>query len=1033
MAADEEGTITGEDGMPGQGTDGNPDAALDASGDENGNPIEGSDTAADPNALDPNAPQETVDGAQGATGGQLDPVADTYVPNLAPIDIDGVLNKRTGIYYYAVQEGETVEDSSSIYSWKKIEKNTELGPNDLLRVYLSYTIPAGSLNKTNPTAVYRLPANLRLTDAQVNAINAVENGIAAQYIDYNTLTLTDPDNYHRYLGAEAIEGTRKPDQDLNGYLKEQAASGGTEQEFISATVRVENNYGTESGSGAGDGSAIPGQKLIFTFSPYTIEKNQHTYDASGQPTGAGEKVRGWFTLDFNLGQVNLGEPRVEEVADAGTGTGAAKSVNAADGAADEADTADAAAEMATVKVRVIRNAEIVFVQEDRTRGLEEISTQITVVTEEEAVNTIENQEDINDHPAEMEEADENNENHENDEIIEETAEGEENGQPTEETGAEDKDTEKADPEADKEKPEENTGGKNLNSETTGQDREITDSEKEAELKEALASMMPAMSFEDSIRVRTGKPAGVVEGDSGAAAASAAEALPRKAKVTVRVEADEGTFPVGTTMVLSAVEDLDAVAETVRDAVENGGNSDASGNSVPGNEAATDAGSDHTTGNAEKTNTANAASAANNPKTYGFQAVDISFRDAEGNEIEPAKPVRVALTSEIVEQIKKDKEIDETTPIADPVVVHVDDNGNAEKMDLIAPEEIEPAQGRTEEEIREELEKAAATSVEEKAAAEESAAVEKTSDEDNEKSIEAVDAVRRIDKAPVEPAEQTEDHVSAENINPDEDVTDHTDAQGTEDESEPADHTVFFETDSFSIYAIVYTVDFHYEINGRTYEFSIPGGGFASLAHIVDVMGVADSYMNPEMSTDKGITADSKYEESIILNSMPVSEASKQLVADIENVEFSNPALMWVGKTNAPATVGSLKEDNGLAVQYSMDLTEDQIAQINDQPVQAGDWALISMQPFRSTETLRITMVTGESFEVQVTDAQISTHVITADGQDYIVTVTYGPEAGIPDGATLEVRKSTGRMASMTTIFRNRWQRRPELILTMQCQ
>ena len=863
LPADSEGTTNGEDGMPEQGTDGNPDAALD----ENGNPIAGTQTDTDENGnpiLDPNAPQETVDGAQGATGGQLDPAANTYVPNLAPIDFAAVLNKRTGIYYYAVQEGETVEDSSSISGWKKIEKNTELGPNDLLRVYLAYTIPAGSLNKTNPTAVYRLPANLRLTDAQVNAINAVENGIAAQYIDYNTLTLTDPDNYHRYLGAEAIEGTRKPDQDLNGYLKEQAASGGTEQEFISATVRVENNYGTESGSGAGDGSAIPGQKLIFTFSPYTIEKNQHTYDASGQPTGAGEKVRGWFTLDFNLGQVNLGEPRVEEVADAGTGTGAAKSVNAADGAADEADTADAAAEMATVKVRVIRNAEIVFVQEDRTRGLEEISTQITVVTEEEAVNTIENQEDINDHPAEMEEADENNENHENDEIIEETAEGEENGQPTEETGAEDKDTEKADPEADKEKPEENTGGKNLNSETTGQDREKTDAEKEAELKAALASMMPAMSFEDSIRVRTGNPAGVVEGDSGAAAATAAEALPRKAKVTVRVEADEGTFPVGTTMVLSAVEDLDAVAETVRDAVENGGNSDASGNSVPGNEAVTDAGSDHTTGNAEKTNTANAASAANNPKTYGFQAVDISFRDAEGNEIEPAKPVRVALTSEIVEQIKKDKETDETTPIADPVVVHVDDNGNAEKMDLIAPEEIEPAQGRTEEEIREELEKAAATSVEEKAAAEESAAVEKTSDEDNEKSIEAVDAVRRIDKAPVEPAEQTEEHVSAENINPDEDVTDHTDAQGTEDESEPADHTVFFETDSFSIYAIVYTVDFHYEINGRTYEFSIPGGGFASLAHIVDVMGVADSYMNPEMSTDKGITADSKYEESIIL-------------------------------------------------------------------------------------------------------------------------------------------------------------------------
>ena len=46
-----------------------------------------------------------------------------------------------------------------------------------------------------------------------------------------------------------------------------------------------------------------------------------------------------------------------------------------------------------------------------------------------------------------------------------------------------------------------------------------------------------------------------------------------------------------------------------------------------------------------------------------------------------------------------------TAIPDPVVVHLDDDGKAEKMDLIAPEEIEPAQGKTEEELLEEQEKA----------------------------------------------------------------------------------------------------------------------------------------------------------------------------------------------------------------------------------------------------------------------------------------------------------------------------------------
>ena len=948
MPADGEGTTNGEDGMPEQGTDGNPDAAVD----ENGNPIAGTQTDTDENGnpiLDPDAPQETAETAetaQAATGGQLDPEGNTYVPNLAPIDFAAALNKRTGIYYYAVQEGETVEDSSSISGWKKIEKNTELGPNDLLRVYLAYTIPAGSLNKTNPTAVYRLPVGLRLTDAQVNAINAVENGIAAQYIDYNTLTLIDPDNYHRYLGAEVIEGTRKPDQDLNEYLKEHTADGGEAQEFISATVRVENVYGTESSSG--DGDSLLCQNLIFTFSPYTIEKNQHTYDASGQPTRAGEKVRGWFTLDFNLAQVNLGEPRLEETADAA----AANPVNAENAADGSAGAENPAAEMEARLVRVIRTAEIVFVQEDQSRGLEEISTQITVVTEEEMVNTGENSEVGNDYPAETDEADENNENHENDGNIEETAENEE----TEKTAVEGNNADEPD----------------ANAAEVEAKKEKTDEEKEAELKEALASMMPAISFEDSIRVRTGKPAGVVEGDSGAAAANAAEALPRKAKVTVRVEADEGTFPVGTTMVLSTVEDLDAVAETVRDAVENGAAGEA-----PENGEATDAGSDHTTGNAEKTNPANAANASNNPKTYGFQAVDISFRDADGNEIEPAKPVRVALTSEIVEQIKKDKEADGTTAIADPVVVHVDDKGNAEKMDLIAPEEIEPAQGRTEEEIREELEKAAAE--------------EAVKQEDEEKEV--------VERDGTEEATTSEEQVGgdedAENGVPEEE-------HQTQDPAPSGESSVFFEAESFSIYAIVYTVDFHYEVNGKTFEFSIPGGGFVSLEHLVEVLGIANPDSNAGAASEVPDVEDETYEHSITLNSLPVSEATKQFVADIVSVEFSHPEYVWTGRIDAGTTVGRLKETNELEVHYSADLTKEQMKEINAQPIEAGDWALISMFPFRSQETLRVTMKNGEAFEIQVTDAQIRRLFLSASGETFEIIVTYDETAGIPDGAELEV-------------------------------
>ncbi|MDO5476826.1 MAG: hypothetical protein Q4F43_06910, partial [Eubacteriales bacterium] len=107
--------------------------------------------------------------------------SDSYVPPLNALDFDTVLDQGTGVYAYAVSEGEVVEDSGLITDWKKVDRNTELSPSDLIRVYLSYTIPAGSLNETNPTARYRMPSSLHLTDSQVEGINAIENGIAAQY------------------------------------------------------------------------------------------------------------------------------------------------------------------------------------------------------------------------------------------------------------------------------------------------------------------------------------------------------------------------------------------------------------------------------------------------------------------------------------------------------------------------------------------------------------------------------------------------------------------------------------------------------------------------------------------------------------------------------------------------------------------------------------------------------------------------------------------------------------------------------------
>ena len=220
--------------------------------------------------------------------------------------------------------------------------------------------------------------------------------------------------------------------------------------------------------------------------------------------------------------------------------------------------------------------------------------------------------------------------------------------------------------------------------------------------------------------------------------------------------------------------------------------------------------------------------------------------------------------------------------------------------------------------------------------------------------------------------------------------------------------VSFETGSFSVYGVIYTVDFHYEINGQTFEFSIPGGGFISLEHLIEVLGIpvsdaagtanvpvdeVEEYAENSVetfaedieeaaeaedeATDEGensgvsIDADTAaaFEQAINLNNIPVSEATRAFVADIATAEFSSPELVWVGKVDEESTVGALKEANGLEVEYSANLTEEQIGEINAQTVEAGDWALVSVRPFVSEESLSVTMKNGDQWTIKVTDAR----------------------------------------------------------------
>lgn len=171
----------------------------------------------------------------------------------------------------------------------------------------------------------------------------------------------------------------------------------------------------------------------------------------------------------------------------------------------------------------------------------------------------------------------------------------------------------------------------------------------------------------------------------------------------------------------------------------------------------------------------------------------------------------------------------------------------------------------------------------------------------------------------------------------------------------------FTADSFSVFAVVYTVDFHYEVDGKKYDYSMDGGSYISLAQIVKALKVNDD--------------------------------SAAFITNIEKVEFSDPELVWVGKVEEDTTVGALKEANGLKPEYSANLTKEQIAEEDAKTVKAGDWALISLKPFDTEETLTVTMKNGDGCKIGVTDASgdilKSTDEIIYGNRYLIYTVSNG--------------------------------------------
>ncbi|MBQ9065600.1 MAG: Cna B-type domain-containing protein [Blautia sp.] len=188
----------------------------------------------------------------------------------------------------------------------------------------------------------------------------------------------------------------------------------------------------------------------------------------------------------------------------------------------------------------------------------------------------------------------------------------------------------------------------------------------------------------------------------------------------------------------------------------------------------------------------------------------------------------------------------------------------------------------------------------------------------------------------------------------------------------------FTVSSFSYIAIVsYTVDFHWQMGGRTFEFSLPGGGFVLFYDLVKTLGIAAD----DADTEK--------------------DEIRELVDNVQNIEFSNPELLSVSKVSEDTTVGDIKTTLGLECEYSAELNEDQINEINSREAKAGDWALISLKPFDTEESLTVTMKNGDVWTVNVTDDQVSALSEIDGDKEYILYTKVGEQYYVlkGDGST----------------------------------
>ena len=210
-----------------------------------------------------------------------------------------------------------------------------------------------------------------------------------------------------------------------------------------------------------------------------------------------------------------------------------------------------------------------------------------------------------------------------------------------------------------------------------------------------------------------------------------------------------------------------------------------------------------------------------------------------------------------------------------------------------------------------------------------------------------------------------------------------DAAVPADEPMGSKEAVTFEAETFSVYAIVYTVDFSYEVNGKVYGFTMQGADTVSLRALIEALHVYE-----KESEEIDIANEDLPEEVTASEDSPLDK----FMAEIENVTFSDTSLLVPAYVEEDATAGEIKTELKLFPTYPLGLTQSEVLELNAKEYKEGDWILISMKQFDTTETLTVFMKNGNEFYITVTDAQDQPE----DSEGNVITIAN------PAGTTIDL-------------------------------